>query len=161
MIKLTHPHHGQPKFIEGQTYFAFLSMHFLSSRIHRRGIIHVFYFPEYLQQRGVECYYDNVRLVTSVHVVFVGVLPSQLTVVADEIKDYLPATTIIYVPTSGIPLRRLRQMLGSTSIVQPEFSWPAENQNKPWNHSINVNMALENKDVVEKTCPICDDISGK
>ena len=90
-----------------------------------------------------------------------GVLPSQLTGVADEVKDCLPSTTIIYVPTSGIPLRRLRQMLGTTNIVQPEFAWPVENQNKPWNHSVNINMALENKDVVDKTCPVCDDVSGK
>ena len=116
--------------------------------------------PEYLQQRGVECYYDNARLVSSVHVVLVGVLPSQLPGVAEEVKDCLPSSTVLYVPTTGIPLRRLRQMLGATNIVQPEFSWLEENRDKPWNHSVNVNMALESKDVVEKTCPVCDDVSG-
>ncbi|XP_076464346.1 NADP-dependent oxidoreductase domain-containing protein 1-like [Babylonia areolata] len=116
---------------------------------------------EYLQQRGVDCYYDNMRLVTSVHVVFMGILPSQFAGVADEIKDVLPSTTIIYVPSSSTPLRRLRQMLATSNIVQPEYTWTAESQNKAWNHSVNVNMALENKDVVEKTCPICDDTSDQ
>ena len=122
--------------------------------------VFAFFFSEYLQQRGVDCYYDNARLVNSVHVVFIGVLPSQLPSVAEELKDVLPSNVMIYVPSSGIPLRRLRQMLATTNILQPDYSWPPENQDKPWNHSVNINMALENKDVVEKTCPIFDDNSG-
>ncbi|KAL8613758.1 hypothetical protein ACOMHN_029615 [Nucella lapillus] len=116
---------------------------------------------EYLQQRGVDCFFNNSRLVSTVHVVFIGVLPAQLMGVAEEIKEDLPATTAVYIPSTAFPLRRLRLMLATCNIVQPQFSWTAQSQNNSWNHSVNINMALENKEVVEKTCPISDDVSDQ
>jgi hypothetical protein len=53
------------------------------------------------------------------------------------------------------------QMLGSSNIIRPQYSWSTTDaSSKPWNNTVNVNIALENKDVVLKTCPVTDDIAG-
>lgn len=111
---------------------------------------------EHLKQRGVDCYHDNLRLVRSVHVVLVCVLPSQLSGVADEVKDHLPSNILLYLPTCGIPTQRLRQMLGTCNILQPLFSWDATSSNKHWDCDRTVYTALESKDTVLKTCPLSD-----
>lgn len=109
---------------------------------------------DHFQQQGVDCYCDNIKLVSSVHVIFFCVLPSQLTAVAEEVKSHIQPSTIAFVFTSGISLRRLKQMLNTSSILSPEFTFPERNHDKDWNYHTSISMALENKSIVEKTCPI-------
>ncbi|RUS72948.1 hypothetical protein EGW08_019288 [Elysia chlorotica] len=109
---------------------------------------------EYLQHKGVECYFNNERLVSSAHVVIFCVLPSQMPGVCEDIKDYISSSTIMMCAFSSLTLRRLRQMLGSSNVIQPKLHWKEDVTNIDYNYSLNVNMALESRDTVLSTCPI-------
>ncbi|GFO04130.1 NADP-dependent oxidoreductase domain-containing protein 1-like [Plakobranchus ocellatus] len=109
---------------------------------------------EYLQHKGVECYFNNERLVSSAHVVIFCVLPSQMPGVCEDIKDHISSSLIMLCAFSSISLRRLRQMLGSSNVIQPKLHWKEDVSGLNYNHSLNVNMALESRDTVLGTCPI-------
>ncbi|XP_067681769.1 NADP-dependent oxidoreductase domain-containing protein 1-like [Haliotis asinina] len=108
---------------------------------------------EYLASRGTECYNNNVKLVSSVHLVFVCVLPSQLSDVAEEVKEYLTSSSIIYCTASSVSPRKLKQLFGTDNIVKPQCDIKAENCEKPWDYSVNINTALGIKETVETTSP--------
>ncbi|XP_052769563.1 NADP-dependent oxidoreductase domain-containing protein 1-like [Mya arenaria] len=109
---------------------------------------------EYLLNKGVDCFHDNAKLVSSTHIVFLCVLPSQVPAIADEVKPHISQTLFIYSFASSLPAKKLSQLFGTPNIIRPEYSWDDENQNIPWDFTINVNSALEKKDIVAVTCPL-------
>ncbi|XP_045172589.2 NADP-dependent oxidoreductase domain-containing protein 1-like [Mercenaria mercenaria] len=109
---------------------------------------------EYLSTKGVDCFHDNIKLVTTSHIVFLCVLPSQVPTIADEVKADIPQTLFLYSFASSISARKLRQLFGTTSIIRPDYTWDQTNDNEGWDFSINVNSALENKTIVSTTCPL-------
>ncbi|XP_041353400.1 NADP-dependent oxidoreductase domain-containing protein 1-like [Gigantopelta aegis] len=114
---------------------------------------------EYFQNKGVECYFNNVKLVSSVHILFICVLPSQLPGVAEEIKDHLSPSTVVYCTASSIPLKKLKQMLQTTNILQPDFYWETgNNSNKDYDYNMKVGTALKNRDIVEQTNPFTNKV---
>lgn len=119
------------------------------------------FLSEYLQHRGVECYFNNERLISSVHMVIFCVLPSQMTTISEEVKPYVSSSLIMLCPFSSLSLRRLRQMLGTANIIRPVLCWPEESQNKDYNYNVNINTALENPVTIKGTCPLGIDKSGK
>lgn len=46
-------------------------------------------------------------------------------------------------------------------MLKPEYTWSADSDQNSWNCNVNVNTALENAEIVEKTCPIGFTRSGK
>lgn len=116
--------------------------------------------PEYLLNRGVDCFHDNAKLVTTSHIVFLCVLPSQVPAIADEIKADIPPTLFLYSLASSLPTRKLRQLFGTTNVIHPEYTWDESSQRVAWDYSINVNTALENKNIVAVTCPLRRDQSN-
>ena len=124
-------------------------------------IILFFPKPEYLQHKGVECYYDNERLISSVHVVIVCVLPSQMQTVAEDIKDFISSSLIIICLTSSLCLSRLKQMLRSSNVIVPCLHWDNNNAHQDYNYSVNVNTALENQATVAGTCLVGVDKTSK
>ena len=74
--------------------------------------------------------------------------------VCEDIKDYISSSLIMLSAFSSISLRRLRQMLGSSNVIQAKLHWKDDVPNTNYNHSLNVNMALESRDTVLGTCPI-------
>ncbi|XP_072031750.1 NADP-dependent oxidoreductase domain-containing protein 1-like [Amphiura filiformis] len=107
-----------------------------------------------LQQKGVSCYYDNIKLATSVHLLFLCVLPSQLPTVATDICGRIPAHCIVYSLLSSVPIPRLRQVIKCPNIIKPEFEFRPENSHLPWDCTQDVCIALENQQQVEITCPL-------
>ncbi|XP_071963820.1 NADP-dependent oxidoreductase domain-containing protein 1-like [Antedon mediterranea] len=107
-----------------------------------------------LKEKGVRCCNDNASVASSVDVLFFCVLPSQLPTVAKDIADHLKDHTIIYSFLSAIPIKRLQQLLHSVNIIQPEITWQAKNADASWNVTQDVNLALENQQQVEVTCPL-------
>ena len=81
-------------------------------------------------------------------------LPSQVPAIADEVKAHISQTVFIYSFASSLPARKLNQLFGTLNIIRPEYSWDDSKQNFPWDYSINVNSALENKTIVAQTCPL-------
>ncbi|XP_022333504.2 NADP-dependent oxidoreductase domain-containing protein 1-like [Crassostrea virginica] len=108
---------------------------------------------EYLQNKGVDCFHDNVKLVNLSHLVFLCVLPSHIQVVAEEIKEHIPVNTIIYSFVAAHSPKKLRQILLTNNILKPDLTWSKESEQNSWDCSENVNTALENPVTVEKTCP--------
>ena len=104
--------------------------------------------------KGVDCFHDNAKLVTSTHIVFLCVLPSQVPAIADEIKAEIPPTLFLYSFASSLPTRKLRQLFGTTNVIHPEYTWDEKSHHVAWDYSINVNTALENKGIVSVTCPL-------
>ncbi|BFZ12016.1 hypothetical protein BsWGS_15055 [Bradybaena similaris] len=108
-----------------------------------------------LQDKGVECYFNNRRLVSSVHVVILCVLPSQMFSVAEEIKDCISSSQIVISHFSSFPARRLSQILCSSNIISLMLRWSGENpEMMKYDHSRDVIAALENRETVLHTCPI-------
>lgn len=108
---------------------------------------------EYLQNKGVDCFHDNIKLVSLSHVVFICVLPSQIQVMAEEIKEHIPGHTILYSFVAAYSPQKLKQILQTNQILKPDLSWNKESEQNSWDCSENVNTALENPVTVEKTCP--------
>lgn len=113
----------------------------------------IFLLTEYLQNKGVDCFHDNVKLVNLSHLVFLCVLPSHIQVVAEEIKEHIPVNTIIYSFVAAHSPKKLRQILLTNNILKPDLTWSKESEQNSWDCSENVNTALENPVNVEKTCP--------
>ncbi|XP_050407233.1 NADP-dependent oxidoreductase domain-containing protein 1 [Patella vulgata] len=109
---------------------------------------------EYLQHKGVDCYYGNKRLVSSVDLLYICVLPSQLPGIADEIKGYLSPSTVVYCPSSSMPLKKLKQLLRTSNILKSEFHWTEESSRNEWDYNVNIKTSLEKRDVVNMTNPI-------
>ncbi|KAK3597347.1 hypothetical protein CHS0354_034590 [Potamilus streckersoni] len=113
--------------------------------------------PEILENlinKGVDCFNDNIKLVTTSHIVFLCVLPSQIPAVAEEVKNHIPQTLFLYSFSSSCPTKKLVQMFGTFNIIRPDFICSEENKNSEWDYSLNVSMALEHKEFILKTCPL-------
>ncbi|KAK3094039.1 hypothetical protein FSP39_023312 [Pinctada imbricata] len=108
---------------------------------------------EYLQNKGVDCFHDNIKLVSNTHLVILAVLPSQLQVIAEEIKDHIPQASIVYSLVASFSPKRLKQLLLTTNIIHPVYTWAPEGQVK-WDISCNVNTTLENPATVRRLCPL-------
>ncbi|KAK3701858.1 hypothetical protein QZH41_019585 [Actinostola sp. cb2023] len=72
-----------------------------------------------LQARGVHCGFDNVKVCSTVDLLFIACLPSQFATVAKEIKGHLSCP--VYILTGAIPLARIRQILEYDQFIKPEM----------------------------------------
>ena len=113
-----------------------------------------FLISEYLLSKGVDCFHDNIKLVTTCHIIFLCVLPSHIPAIADEIKMEIPPTLFIYSFASSVSARRLRQLFVTTNIIHPEYIFDEKHLDLYWDNTVNVNAALENKETVSATCPL-------
>ncbi|KAJ8309313.1 hypothetical protein KUTeg_014187 [Tegillarca granosa] len=109
---------------------------------------------EYLQNKGTDCFYDNIKLVSTSHIIFLCVLPSNIPSVIEEIKDHVPKHSIVYSLASSYTIKKLKQLLIGSSILRPEYTWDSESEVNTWDYSVNISTALEDPVVVEKTCPL-------
>nr|XP_002731105.1 PREDICTED: NADP-dependent oxidoreductase domain-containing protein 1-like [Saccoglossus kowalevskii] len=107
-----------------------------------------------LQERGVQCFHNNALLASSVHVLFICVLPSQLSTVAAEIRTKISSHCTVYSFVSAVPITRLKQILRATHIIKPEIIWSLDNIDKPWNNSLSISTTLEDPISVDVTCPL-------
>ena len=112
------------------------------------------FISEYLLNHGVDCFHDNIKLVTMSHIVFLCVLPSQIPAICEEIKSCVAPTLFIYSFASSCPVKKLRQLLGTTNVVRPDYIMSKEQDTIPWDYSLNVQKALEIKEIVSLTYPL-------
>ncbi|XP_031559285.1 NADP-dependent oxidoreductase domain-containing protein 1-like [Actinia tenebrosa] len=109
-----------------------------------------------LQSRGVHCGFDNVKVASAVHILFIACLPSQFSTVAKEIKGHLSCP--VYVLTGAIPLARICQILEYDQIIKPEFSWKPKDKdngaNQKWNCQQELLEILSDPGYCEMTCPL-------
>uniref|UniRef100_A0A1I8G679 F420_oxidored domain-containing protein n=1 Tax=Macrostomum lignano TaxID=282301 RepID=A0A1I8G679_9PLAT len=75
-----------------------------------------------LTARGCICVFDNAKVASSVHLLFLCCPPAALPSVADEIRDHLSPRTIVYSYVTGYRERKLRQLLDHEALICPAFS---------------------------------------
>jgi len=110
-----------------------------------------------LQAKGAHCGFDNVKVCSTVHILFLCCLPTQLPTVAKEIRGHLNCP--VYVLVGGTPLSRICQLLEYDQIIKPEFSWrkpnPDDESNHNWNIGKEINEILrEDPSSCDVTCPL-------
>ena len=111
-------------------------------------------FTDALQQKGVKVVHNNTQVASSVHVLFLTVLPSQIYSVVEEIKGTISPRCTVYTFVTSLPVKRLKQVLDFNNIIKPEHSWKEDNADNTWDLSKDVLASLEVSDVVEHTCPL-------
>lgn len=112
-----------------------------------------------MKEKGVECFFDNRKLATTVNILFLCVLPSQLQSVIDEIKADLPRKCIIYSLVRTIPSARLKNLINpdiDLCIFKPHYHYnPNQSQIfSKWNFSLDILTSLNNVDMINLTNPL-------
>ncbi|XP_068721105.1 NADP-dependent oxidoreductase domain-containing protein 1-like isoform X2 [Montipora capricornis] len=110
-----------------------------------------------LQEKGVNCGFDNIKVCSTVHILFLCCLPSQFPTMAKEIRGHLICPA--YVLIGGTPLKKICQLLEYNQVIKPEFSWSSpraddESYNQ-WNTGGEINEILrEDSSKCDVTCPL-------
>lgn len=111
------------------------------------------FFAEHFEERGVTCCFDNTHVASSVHLLFLCVLPSQLAGVAEELRGHLSPRTLVYSFVSGISLVKLRQLLEHDNVIAATLRWN-DDKASSWDLSLGVNECFERPAVVSQTFPL-------
>ncbi|XP_060117987.1 NADP-dependent oxidoreductase domain-containing protein 1 [Heteronotia binoei] len=106
------------------------------------------------QALGVNCFYNNRKLVSWADVVFLCCLPSHLPYICSEIHKELNQSSIIYSLVTAIPLPRLKQLISSNAILRPHYTFTDSSSLTLWDMSRTVVEALKDPAVVQATCPL-------
>lgn len=101
---------------------------------------------------GVQCFYDNPRLVSWVNILFLCCLPSQLPNICLEIQSSLEKTCTVYSFVSAIPLPRLKILMNHTNVLRP-FYHCVENIDNIWGANKEITAALQDPVILQATCP--------
>lgn len=109
------------------------------------------------QEKGVTCGFDNIKVCSTVHILFLCCLPSQFPTVAKEIRGHLICP--VYVLVGGTPLQRICQLLEYNQIIKPEFSWKTPQADDEsinnWSSGGQINEILrEDSSSCDVTCPL-------
>jgi pyrroline-5-carboxylate reductase len=112
---------------------------------------------------NVKCCFDNARVASSVNILFLCILPSQLTNVIQDIKPYLSDKCIIYSFVTSASIINLKNFLPDCMcrnfMLKPSYKFTKniseiDNKlNENWNFSQNVTDCLRNMDMVKITDP--------
>lgn len=109
--------------------------------------------------KGVTVMYNNTKVASSVHVLFICVLPSQLPTVIEEIERHLSKQTLVYCLVNHTVAPKLKRTLKSVNIIIPNFIFNSSAALK-WDSCMSVHQALEDEGVVCKCCPLSSESLG-
>lgn len=114
-----------------------------------------------MKEKGVECFFDNRKLATTVNVLFICVLPHQLQSVIDEIRPVLPKKCIIYSLVRTIPQNRLKNLIKPDDvsyIFKPSYTYNSNTHEKQmkWNFSLDIIESLYKFEMFSLTNPLCN-----
>jgi len=87
-----------------------------------------------------------------VNILFLCVLPSQFTTVAEEIRGHIMKGCIVYSLVSAVSIPRLKQLLGYNNIIHPEIEF--SEIEAPWDYTMDITGAFCKREILEQTCPI-------
>lgn len=108
------------------------------------------------RESGIECFFDNNKIVQNCHIVFLACLPCQIQTVAEEICDNIPRDCIIYSVVTAVSLPRLKQLFRHNNIVKTDFTWPTQPDDPIWPVGCEVSDTLKQAEFAELTCPVSD-----
>ena len=116
-------------------------------------------FTGSLKEQGVHVEYNNVGVASSVHLLFICVLTSQLPSLAEEISEYISKKTLTYCLVNHITAHKLKQILQSVNILIPNFVFDNTTAGM-WNSCMSIDQALRDEETVRKSCPLSDEGRG-
>lgn len=111
------------------------------------------FVTEHFEERGVTCCFDNTHVASSVHLLFLCVLPSQLPSVAEELRGHLSPRTLVYSFVTGTPLGKLKQLLEHESVIAATWRWDDE-QASTWELNLGVKECFGRSTVIGQTFPL-------
>ena len=80
--------------------------------------------------------------------------------IVDNVSTYFPSFSL-YSMVSAMPVSRIRQLLGTDSVIRPEYTWDVANADRSWDHTLDVSAAFAISEMVELTCPLSFNKEGK
>jgi len=120
----------------------------------------------------VTCIHDNARVVDSASVIFLTCLPSQLPLIASELRPRLAAfqsplvpnidqiprnrSPLIYSIISATSTSRMQKLLGTVRVIRPNVKavFSSVDEQKIWNTSLDVIQSFGMPEMVNQTCPL-------
>ncbi|XP_031436256.1 NADP-dependent oxidoreductase domain-containing protein 1-like [Clupea harengus] len=103
---------------------------------------------------GIECFYDNQRLASWADVLFLCCLPSHLLQVCADIRAHLSHCCVVYSFISTVPVKRLAQLLGHTSILRPAYEFVSSDAGWACPPEHSMMAALKNVELIAASCPL-------
>lgn len=126
---------------------------------------------------GIECVFDNRRVVQNCHIVFLACLPCQVQTISEEVRNHISRDCIIYSVVTAVSLprwcvfllgevhfgnnmfltcgvHRLKQLFHHNNVIKTEFTWPAPSEDTTWPVGCNVTDTLKQEEYAELTCPV-------
>ena len=55
---------------------------------------------------------------------------------------------------SAMPISRIRQLLGTDSVIRPEYKWDVRNVDRLWDLALDVSAVFAVPELVELVCPL-------
>ena len=62
---------------------------------------------------------------------------------------------------SAMPVSRIRQLLGTDSVIRPEYKWDVGNADRSWDLTLDVSAVFALPELVELTCPLSFNKEGE
>ena len=108
----------------------------------------------------MRCCYDNARVASSVNILFLCVLPSQLPLVVQDIKTHLPDKCIIYNLVQTESAQHFKNLICDevcrSFIIKPDLNLNKKFMDSNWNFSLSVTEALGSLDIIKMSNPFAD-----
>ncbi len=128
------------------------------------SIIFFFFILGYFKSKNVRCCFENAKVASSVNILFICVLPSQLEIVINEIKRSLPDKCIIYnlvrVETESHLKNLLHDAMCKIFVVKPEYLSNKKINEYNWNYSLSITESLNTLEMIKMSNPFANS-SGK
>ncbi|CAL8290924.1 unnamed protein product [Gadus morhua 'NCC'] len=105
-------------------------------------------------QRGVECYFDNIRLAAWADVLFLCFLPCNLASVGADLRTHLPKHCLVYSFITAVPPKRLANILGHSFIIKPQYDFVTGETTDLWKSSYGIASALRDPVMIKASCPV-------
>ncbi|XP_074516429.1 NADP-dependent oxidoreductase domain-containing protein 1 [Sebastes fasciatus] len=103
---------------------------------------------------GVECFFDNRRMAAWADVLFLCCLPSHLPKVCADLHSHLSKHCLVYSFTSGVPVTRLKQLLGHNFILKPQYEFVACDTAYVWLSCTHLTTAWTDPLLIDASCPL-------
>ena len=133
---------------------------FMKNIILKIWILNIVFYLAYFKNKNVRCCYDNARVASSVNILFLCVLPSQLPLVVQDIKTHLPDKCIIYNLVQTESAQHFKNLICDevcrSFIIKPDLNLNKKFMDSSWNFSLSVTEALGSLDIIKMSNPFAD-----
>ncbi|CAD5117422.1 DgyrCDS6192 [Dimorphilus gyrociliatus] len=107
-----------------------------------------------LEKRGVYCTDQCEEVASSSHLIFLCILPNQLPLVAESIRNKISPHCYIYSLVSATPAKKVQTILNHDLIIHPIYEFHNHTEDiSDWNVAKDVLGSFSNMRMLTQTCP--------